>query len=295
MVLPGSKALMARDMNYVLEKTSIDRLPTFSSVVISRAANADKKDDIISARMLYAMRMYPGLIPGFQAGSSCVYSVGAVYSDDDKLKISSDAYISIMPDGTVKILKDISTKMVPIRGRDGIFSIPSKEPRIPLLIAGISERQKAKPESVASFLLAATLSPMIDAGNDIGFQIRATGKSTAVFNVSSGRTPYFFKDRDVTTNSNGSKKKIFHYVPSYTRSNGKKVVAHVKGLNRFMWNGYSIHIGKPGFDIPDLRRMTLSGYSIGSAVQPPPGMLSSEEVGDRIVKAFTSGFRPRRR
>ena len=69
---------------------------------------------------------------------------------------------------------------------------------------------------------------------------------TATFGIEVKRSAYFFKDREVILNEAGHKKRIFHIVRPHTRSTGKSVKMHFRGLREFMWNGYKINITVPG-------------------------------------------------
>ena len=69
----------------------------------------------------------------------------------------------------------------------------------------------------------------------------------AVFGVDIRRTPYFFRDRDVTAvSASGKRKRIFHIVRAFRRADGKTVKTHFRGERRFHWNGYEVLITVPG-------------------------------------------------
>lgn len=86
-------------------------------------------------------------------------------------------------------------------------------------------------------------------------------KETAVFGVNEHRLSYFFCDRDVTVNQNGTRTPIFHVVRPHTRHIGTREVdikMHFRGERKFTWAGYDVMISVPGkhhlslvdFDIP---------------------------------------------
>jgi hypothetical protein len=83
-----------------------------------------------------------------------------------------------------------------------------------------------------------------------GLRVLATkGHITAAFGINLLRTPYFFKDREVTIGPTGSKRRIFHIVRTHARTRGdttSRVRSHFRGERKFRWNGYDIQINVPG-------------------------------------------------
>lgn len=83
----------------------------------------------------------------------------------------------------------------------------------------------------------------------------------AVFSVNVKRTPYFFKDRDVTVNEEGKKRRIFHIVRPHKRhllSRDTFVKMHFRGERKFTWNGYGISITVPGRDHIDIAEFDVA-------------------------------------
>jgi hypothetical protein len=64
-------------------------------------------------------------------------------------------------------------------------------------------------------------------------------------------TKKYFADRDLTVRTeNGNRKKIIHFVSEHERTvKDKKVVIkeHLRGLNKFTWNGYDCVVTAPKF------------------------------------------------
>jgi hypothetical protein len=81
----------------------------------------------------------------------------------------------------------------------------------------------------------------------------------AVFSVNIHRTAYFFQDRDIHVNEEGSRKRIFHFVRPHVRSDGSVVKAHFRGENEFDWAGYHIKITIPGKD-----HFLLGEFNVGT-------------------------------
>ena len=78
------------------------------------------------------------------------------------------------------------------------------------------------------------------------------GDATAIFSVNIHRTGYFFQDRDIQLNEEGSRKRIFHYVRPHVRSDGTAVKGHFRGDKEFTWAGYDVKITIPGRDHLDI-------------------------------------------
>lgn len=109
--------------------------------------------------------------------------------------------------------------------------------------------------------------------------IRVTARKNgiaATFGVDVTRTPYFFADRDETVSQTGSKQRIFHIVRPHVRANGRGVRLHFRGLRRFTWNGYDIHITVPGLEHLDLTEFDVGAYDEHWEDPAAPGIASSE-------------------
>ena len=104
------------------------------------------------------------------------------------------------------------------------------------------------PEAYACMLLGFLSDWINTSGQE--FSVRAERDGLSVnFGVALGRTPYFFKDREVTLNVRGKTCRIFHAVEAHERllSDGRvtQVKAHYRGLRHFMWKGEKIVITQP--------------------------------------------------
>jgi len=77
------------------------------------------------------------------------------------------------------------------------------------------------------------------------------GKRRLVFSLDRMDTKKYFADRDLTVKTeNGNRKKIIHFVSEHERTvKDKKVVIkeHLRGLNKFTWNGYDCVVTAPKF------------------------------------------------
>ena len=111
------------------------------------------------------------------------------------------------------------------------------------------------------------------------------GGVTAFFGIDLLRTPYFFRDRDVTTlTASGTRKKIFHIVRTFRRSNGSYVKSHFRGERSFVWNGFDVKISMPGHHIPDLLSFDLGATQLDDDEPTPKGMIGIPAAMTRIAK-----------
>lgn len=102
----------------------------------------------------------------------------------------------------------------------------------------------------------------------------------AAFGVSVTRTPYFFKDRDVTVNVDGVKQRIFHIVRGHVRADGTKVKTHFRGEREFSWKGYQVKITVPVRDHTPVENFDLFTHD-GDAIRWKPARhyLGSQYIG----------------
>ena len=118
--------------------------------------------------------------------------------------------------------------------------------------------------------------------------VENTAGHNAVFALDWKRTAYFFKDRDVVFTPKGGKARIFHIVkPHMRKSKGGGETAvhlHFRGLRRFKWGDYAVHITVPG-----LHHMPLTEWTVGMAVVdaiPPEereGLMDAEAIGRELA------------
>ena len=166
--------------------------------------------------------------------------------------------IFVSADGKEVIaLRCCDTKFVPIRTkvngaghkRGKMFSIPKRAWHIP----GEFEEWAKENGDTAQHYLTEVFKDAIYRNEMSQYsmtRITATNKDglAAVFSVNIHRTAYFFQDRDVHLNAEGSRKRIFHFVRPHVRADGTTVKAHFRGENEFDWAGYHIKIMIPGRD-----------------------------------------------
>lgn len=268
------------------------RIPAFVCAMLGSGVEEEKKEsDRIWPRLLYLQKM--NNMPGIQVSSGSIYSMTMFYTrSDEKHSTPVRYHVALSETGEVRLLRELHSSRKLMIAKHGDrehrrYEIPSRAwqlPRALNLIASESGRDVNELAKV-TFCFLAGIAPRMQAG----VQVRAhRGGPRAVFNITTGRTPYFFKDRDVMLNDRGSTKKIFHFVPGYTRSDGVFVRPHTKGLRDFVWNGFNIHIGMPGLDFPDINKFTSGAISIGEDEPTPAGMIDASAAVSKITQAVES-------
>jgi len=147
------------------------------------------------------------------------------------------------------------------RCQRGNFTIPKRAYRIP---GDFEEWAKETGDNAQHFLTEMFKEAVMRAemAQYSMTRITATNKvgTAAVFGVNIHRTSYFFQDRDIHLNAEGSRKRIFHFVRPHVRSDGSVVKAHFRGEKEFDWAGYHIKITIPGKD-----HFMLGEFDVGSS------------------------------
>jgi hypothetical protein len=93
----------------------------------------------------------------------------------------------------------------------------------------------------------------------------------AIFYVDHRDTKTYFKNREKVVTENGTTKRIIHLVEEHFRKYSSGSVAvipeHVRGLNKFMWNGFSCTVSSPVHHL-DQRFFSHEGESFDEADIP---------------------------
>ena len=83
----------------------------------------------------------------------------------------------------------------------------------------------------------------------------------AIFYVDHRDTKTFFKNREKTVTENGYTKRIIHLVEEHERKNSSGNVSvvseHVRGENKFSWNGFKCSVASPVHHL-DIRRFSAA-------------------------------------
>lgn len=293
-----------------------DTLPSTGGVFFgdNRIEEREKKGKVMWVRALYFQkyrrRGQPREVQPVSAGT--VYSL-TVYWDMPRdagwnRKIGEQGIVQMFPvviaeDGEVTVLRMLETKHHYVAGKKRYhgerreFHIPERRWGIP---DDYTKWAKQHDEPVDKFLrnifINAAEGYMM--ANAAMTRVAVTkGKLTGVFAVDIERTPYFFRDREVTVTESGARKRIFHIVRPHERINagGHKsfVRMHFRGERTFAWNGYSISITVPGWHHGDFSDFDVGAINSNSEeyreAKREHDMLDPKAVAKSLVSWMNSG------
>jgi hypothetical protein len=126
--------------------------------------------------------------------------------------------------------------------------------------------------------------------NDTGVRISIEAKDgmAASFGLDMKRSAYFFKDRDPVLTPQGRKARIFHVVRPHMRrlKDGRELALkmHFRGLRRFAWGDYQVHITVPGLHHKPLTELMpdLADLEAARALNRDKGMVPTKVFGDML-------------
>jgi hypothetical protein len=197
--------------------------------------------------------------------------------------------------GKVRVLRQLIDSSVRLRDRWGDhFRIPNKRWGVPTdYLNWAVGREQHSPEDYLRrcFIEAALMYESAALGSLVRVEV-TKGNLSAVFGVEIKRTSYFFKDRDVTLTTSGTRKPIFHIVrphPRKTKHGEVMVPMHFRGLKEFEWAGYKVAITIPGRDhfvLPeiDIGMVQVEDDMIGK------GYITEGELGKRLKRHLKEGL-----
>ena len=114
------------------------------------------------------------------------------------------------------------------------------------------------------------------------------GKRRLVFSLGRMDTKRYFADRDLSVlTTTGKRKKIIHFVSQHDRVvNGKKVIIkeHLRGLNKFTWNGYDCVVTAPRFSKVSTAMFDVAPTELPDVVEDGVTMVGMTKVVDILIK-----------
>ena len=137
-----------------------------------------------------------------------------------------------------------------------------------------------------NFVLMATFCNANDTG--VRISIEAKDGMAASFGLDMKRSAYFFKDRDPVLTPQGRKARIFHVVRPHMRrlKDGRELALkmHFRGLRRFAWGDYQVHITVPGLHHKPLTELMpdLADLEAARALNRDKGMVPTKVFGDML-------------
>jgi hypothetical protein len=115
------------------------------------------------------------------------------------------------------------------------------------------------------------------------------GDMTAIFGVDPRRMGYFFKDRDLTFDENGVRKRVLHQVAAHMRKDGAAVRMHFRGEREFTWAGYKVLVTIPGRD-----HLPLETFNVGvwdqERMAKGRDAIGAKEVGAYLADVVAGGY-----
>lgn len=263
-------------------------LPSFSCISVCQSEDKDT-EQTVNVKFLYYRKIATGMQQAVELRGGTLYNVVLLYADKySRAALPLEFYISVSPGGTVDLLRQRIPRQTHMRAKSGShwnrsYSIPTTEWVYPPALRDLARQNSMTVHDAAAQAFGILASA--GARDPVAFQVRCRKNGrTATFNVAEKRTAYFFKDRDVEVNENGHRKRVFHYVPEYTKSDGTTVRAHTKGLRNFNWNGYTVHIGRPGFDFADLRAFKVGAIDAPADAPVKAGLMGLNEMGAVMLR-----------
>jgi len=279
-------------------------LPTFGAVFVGKVARDVEDGGKAYIPRFYYFRRYDRLRAPAEVQrpvSGAVY-VATIYWDNVEQRgkwkcrfgVPQDYPLVIAPDGSVKLLRQLSHTNNQIRHKRGkdrgrLSTLPGRRwvPVNPWFEMWSREYgSNAEQFLTALFVQTANL---YEAANSSMIRIMASkGKVTASFGVDVKRTPYFFRDRDMTLTDSGSKRRIFHIVRPHSRKNGSAVKFHFRGERKFKWNDYEINIMVPGRDVLNIAEFNVPIID-GDRIKEGQDTIGTKELARKLRSNLVDG------
>lgn len=289
------------EWNLELSPWFLKTLPSFGCTAHGCRKDQHRDGEYIQPKFMYFTKYEGNATPARVQKSSrdsvAVYLVTAYFDQIEHgkhMRFYSECAISIGADGQLNILKTLHHEMRKIKSRKGDFSIPRRIWQVPDYdSAEVLAKRLTSEEAWKMIFIMATWSFEISSMQMIRVDV-SKGGLHAAFSVNPKRTPYFFKDRDVQTNT---RKKIFHIVKPHARNLQSGKIAYVKmhfrGLRSFAWNGYQVNISIPFRDHKSLSEVTFGALDLESKVarENSNELISMGEAASLMRKTLDDSYR----
>jgi hypothetical protein len=277
-------------------------IPAFGAVaVLLEALREGVKDDGVAPDFVYWKRMsaWRSMIEAVRHDETAI-EVTFLFSpkdDDDKLIFPLTFNVGVHKEtNLIRILRqnlDDSQRIDPKTGSNRrAYVIPIRRWGIPAHVKDWWERNGASAgkrgatniHSYIAHILCMAAYANENARLDVQINVRKNDLA-AIFCIDMLRTPYFFADRDVTHKG----QKIFHIVRTHKRvgagGNETFVKSHFRGIRKFMWNGYNVHITLAGKHHADMLGADFGSYEEGM-LNDDANTLTAKEVGEMITESY---------
>ncbi len=248
--------------------------------------NAKTKDHIPSSFQYFQkMKSVEGLAPT----RGTIYKMALVH-DDGKRVIGGVIYFEVSKNGDVRSVKkkQPQDQFIPGSGGVVIHHCPIRHSRCLEEIWNDNKEESGADtlEEYARNCFISLANEFANAATEEELQVRCRRNNVvSLFNVSTKRTPYFFKDRETTLAVDGKRKRIFHIVRAHTRdlSGGRMsdVKEHYRGERRFTWGGHEVTITVPGLHHSSINNFSLSAHEFDK-LHIPKDWLTPAQLGARL-------------
>jgi len=228
-------------------------------------------------------------------------------------------FVNVDEDNQVTLLKGLHQKYFKVTKRMGEYAgqtnsgkaktrVKKVTDHIPYKEWGISEflidwyqdrktQHADKPAMSWDFIsldnwVASSFCALVNAASKVeyGVRVNITNKhgEAAALAIDPRRCSYFFQDRgDTSINASGRPGRIFHVVKPHERilPDGRKINIgmHFRGMRRFTWGPYSVHITMPG-----LHHMPITEFTPGVIYKENEpetrDMIYASEIGSMLAK-----------
>lgn len=186
--------------------------------------------------------------------------------------------------GEVRVLRMLTTSIVEIQRKHKLefFNIPKREWKIPKdYFPQNQKRYNEPPEQFLARIFINVVGQYEQSKLSMARVVVRKNKMTAMFGLNLRRVAYFFQDRDVVIDQEGTRKRIFHSVRAHERADGTAVRLHFRGLRQFTWAGYDVEIKIPSLIVDEVGVGAHDEYWVDWSSKR---WIGNEEFADRILK-----------
>lgn len=277
--------LIPEDEDVIIETRSA--LPAMMAVAFPHEDTKEK----IAPQIFYCLRV-PRLPLGVEPLPGHAYKFGEVVKLNGRLIWVVMFVVIDEHTGKVSICREMRQEIVSVRDRHGTQYNKRWNGRPAML--GVHEMENKDMQAVQHYYKT-VFKNVFDwwtQRKDESWNVSVKkGKRRLVFSLNRMDTKKYFADRDISvTTTTGKRKKIIHFVNEHERTvKDKKVVIkeHLRGLNKFTWNGYDCVVTAPKFStlntvVFDLMPEEQDEWKVGMVgMTKLAGILSSHEDLDR--------------
>lgn len=215
-----------------------------------------------------------------------VYLFGLAWRDGKK-HIWHGFWLSVFPDGTVKVADELQPQYVKV-GKEYY----TKNTWQKSAWHGPQENR----ESAVRHCFCEALDRYQQRGNKWNIGV-SNGKKRIVFLIPDNEAKDYFKGRIKVATSSGKTKPIIHFVHAHTQHHSGKDVqipSHIRGIREFDWSGYHCTITAPDFHVFNALYFGLDAET-SLDEELPDGMLGIGQLGEMLNGLEDQGQKRKRK